>query len=126
MKPITEEWLKKAEEDYRVAVREYKADPVACHAVCFHSQQCIEKYMKALLQEKGISFAKIHDLDLLLKTCKDILPFLEDHREELIWLTTFAVEVRYHGLIVDEEDALKALNYMKKIRKILREALDLR
>lgn len=37
MKPLTKEWIKKAEEDYRVAVREAKARPGSYSAVCFHS-----------------------------------------------------------------------------------------
>ena len=52
MKKITQEWIAKAEEDYLVATRELKADPPALDAVCFHAQQCIEKYMKAYITGK--------------------------------------------------------------------------
>ncbi|MCM8784423.1 MAG: HEPN domain-containing protein [Candidatus Omnitrophica bacterium] len=120
MKEITKEWIKKAEEDYRVAIREFKAKPLACYAVCFHSQQCIEKYMKAILQENNVSFEKIHDLEILLSDCKKFTPSLENYREELIWLTTFAVEVRYPGFEINKIDAEKAINFMRKIRRILR------
>ena len=120
MKVITKEWIKKAEEDYRVATREFKAKPIACYAVCFHSQQCIEKYMKAVLQENKTFFAKIHDLEILLKTCKKFIPVLEKYREELIWLTTFSVEVRYPGFNVEKEDAKKSVVFMKNTRKILK------
>jgi HEPN domain-containing protein len=34
--------------------------------VCFHLQQCIEKYLKARLNEAGIPFPKTHDLERLL------------------------------------------------------------
>ena len=60
MKKITQEWIAKAEEDYLVATRELGAKPPALDAVCFHAQQCIEKYMKAILQENDIAFEKIH------------------------------------------------------------------
>jgi HEPN domain-containing protein len=120
MKEITKEWIKKAEEDYMVAVREYKSIPFPAYTVCFHSQQCVEKYIKAILQENGVSFGKIHDLEILLKDCKKFLPELENFREELIWLTTFAVEIRYPGFNVTKKEAKKALDIMKKIRKVLK------
>lgn len=48
-------------------VSEYRARKAPNYdAVCFHSQQCVEKYLKALLQEYNIAFGKIHDLPVLL------------------------------------------------------------
>lgn len=66
MKKLTMEWIKKAEGDYLVAKREFKSTPPVYEAVCFHAQQCIEKYMKAVLQENNIEFEKTHDLGSLL------------------------------------------------------------
>jgi HEPN domain-containing protein len=66
MKKITEEWITKAEKDYLVAIRELNTEPIVGEAVCFHAQQCIEKYMKAILQENDVEFEKVHDLDILL------------------------------------------------------------
>jgi len=55
MKPETQEWIEKAEGDLKVARRETQtADPVY-DAVCFHAQQCAEKYLKAVLEEHNIS-----------------------------------------------------------------------
>lgn len=42
MKKISEEWLKAAKDDLRVADK-IIADEVLTHMVAFHSQQCIEK-----------------------------------------------------------------------------------
>lgn len=120
MKTITKEWIKKAEEDYKVALREFKAIPLPCSTVCFHCQQAIEKYMKAILQENNTPFAKIHDLDGLLNDCKKFIPQLKVLREELIWLTAFAVGVRYPGYIAQHKDALKAVGSMKKAARVLR------
>lgn len=39
MKRITEEWIKKAEEDYIVAERESKAKPIIGYAICFHARR---------------------------------------------------------------------------------------
>ncbi len=65
MKPITREWVEKAEEDFRVARREQGARPAAHNAVCFHAQQCVEKYLKAFLQEHDLPFYRTHDLEAL-------------------------------------------------------------
>jgi HEPN domain-containing protein len=62
MKPITLEWIDKAEGDWFSAQREVRARKHPNYdAACFHSQQCAEKYLKARLQESGIAFKKTHD-----------------------------------------------------------------
>jgi len=52
MKVVVREWVGKAEGDFATAVRESRArkhpNP---DAVCFHAQQCIEKYLKGVLQQ---------------------------------------------------------------------------
>jgi HEPN domain-containing protein len=57
MKPITLEWIEKAEEDWHVMGNAYRArkNP-AYNATCFHAQQCAEKYLKGRLAEAGIRF----------------------------------------------------------------------
>lgn len=125
MKKITEEWIKKAEEDYLVATRELKFEPSALYAVCFHAHQCIEKYMKAILQENEIEFEKIHDLEVLLQQCRDIIPELEKNREKIIKLSTYAVDVRYPGFDVSKEEANICVEIMENIRKIIRAYFDI-
>jgi HEPN domain-containing protein len=75
MKPITAEWVKKAEGDWEVAQKAYRArkNPVY-DAACFHSQQCVEKYLKARLVEAGIAFTKTHNLLSLLNLALPIEP----------------------------------------------------
>lgn len=120
MKKITEEWIAKAEKDYLVAMRELSSEPLVPEAVCFHAQQCIEKYMKAVLQENDIEFEKIHDLEVLRKQCVPFIPELENLREELIKLSTYAVDIRYPGFEVSEEEAKECAEIMERIRKIIR------
>ena len=63
---VTREWVTKAESDLRAAV--YLLDPRVeqpTEAVCFHAQQCAEKYVKALLVFRGTDFLKTHDLEKL-------------------------------------------------------------
>ena len=119
MKELTKEWISKAENDQLVASRELKADPVVTDAVCFHSQQCVEKYMKALLQEHDIPFENIHDLEILLQRCGDLLPGLDIFRDDLIRLSTYAVDVRYPGPEVSLEEAEECARIMRDVRKVI-------
>jgi HEPN domain-containing protein len=67
MKPLVQEWIDKAEGDFATAGRDLRARKAPNYdSVCFHSQQCVEKYLKAYLQDAGIAFAKTHDLVVLL------------------------------------------------------------
>lgn len=66
MKAATREWVRKAEADYRGAKSLARSRPPLHDLVCFHCQQCAEKYLKALLEELGMGVPKTHDLDKLL------------------------------------------------------------
>ena len=57
------EWISRAEGDYFSALREHRARKHVNHdSACFHAQQSVEKYLKAVLVDLGIAFAKTHDL----------------------------------------------------------------
>jgi HEPN domain-containing protein len=48
MNRLTAEWVQKAEGDFLVAQKMLRARKQPVYdAVCFHSQQCAEKYLKA-------------------------------------------------------------------------------
>jgi HEPN domain-containing protein len=47
MKPITLEWISKAEQDWHVVQMSYRARTHPSYAaVVFHAQQCVEKYLQ--------------------------------------------------------------------------------
>jgi HEPN domain-containing protein len=60
MNKILSEWISKAEGGYLVAQREMKSSDGNCDAICFHSQQMAEKYLKAFLF-KNIELLELHD-----------------------------------------------------------------
>ena len=68
MKKVTREWVRKAEVDYRSADGLRRKEPPVHESVCFHCQQCAEKYLKALMEEVGLPIPKTHDLGLLLNS----------------------------------------------------------
>ena len=127
MKPATVEWVEKAEEDFVVAQRELRARKNPVHnAVCFHAQQCAEKYLKARLCEARISFAKTHDLVALLNLALRVEPLWEGLRPGLAYLTDFAAAFRYPGESADREAATEAFAYCRAFRAAARTALGLR
>ena len=65
MKPITEEWLSKANEDLDVG-REIIGKEHLTNMVAFHSQQAVEKTLKAVIEECDAPFLKTHNLQRLL------------------------------------------------------------
>lgn len=120
------EWVSKAEGDYFSALREYRArENVNMDSACFHAQQCIEKYLKAVLASRHIAFGKTHDLLPLLSACLPKSPFWETWTEDVEWLSQYAVLFRYPGESATREDARKAVSLMRKLRPQLREALSL-
>ncbi len=126
MKPITIEWVNKAEGDYTMLERESRARKNRNYdGICFHAQQCAEKYLKARLCEAGIEFKKIHDLVALLDKALVVEPLWETYREHLAYLSDFAVNFRYPGESADRVMALDARKRCRHFRRAAREALGL-
>jgi HEPN domain-containing protein len=66
MKPMTELWLKAAEDDLRVVAR-IASDEYLTHMVAFHAQQCIEKSLKAIIEEYELGHLRVHNLGRLFE-----------------------------------------------------------
>jgi HEPN domain-containing protein len=126
MKPITAEWVAKAEGDLAVVERECLVTQNPNYdGICFHAQQCAEKYLKALLCEAGVKFGKIHDLVALLDQVLIEEPTWESFREDLAYLSDFAVAFRYPGESANAETAADAQRRCRRFREAARETLKL-
>lgn len=126
MKQTTAEWIAKAEADFATMERECQAiEKPNYDGICFHAQQCAEKYLKARLCEADISFGKIHDLVVLLEQVLEMEPTWETFREDLAYLSDFAVSFRYPGESADEESAHDAQHRCRLFRDAVRESLGL-
>jgi len=127
MKPMTREWAAKAEGDFATMERESRARKNPNYdALCFHAQQCAEKYLKARLSETEIAFGKVHDLVALLEQALVIEPLWETYRADLAALTDYAVSSRYPGESADREAAMEARKRCKVFRRAARAALGLK
>ena len=125
MNKLLAEWISKAEGDYAVANREMQASGGNCDAICFHSQQTAEKYLKAFLFKNRVDFPKVHNLVELLELCLVIDSSLEACRDFLDRLDDYAVLYRYPGASADQSDADIAFRDAEKIRTIMRSKLDI-
>ena len=65
MSEARERWLAFAHEDLRVA--EIALPEGLFNQVCFHSQQCVEKALKALLAQSAVSLPRTHAISELIK-----------------------------------------------------------
>jgi HEPN domain-containing protein/predicted nucleotidyltransferase len=65
MRKVTQSWIGEAREDLESASILLKHEKF--RGACFHSQQCVEKALKAVILEKGRRPARTHDLVELLK-----------------------------------------------------------
>jgi HEPN domain-containing protein len=124
MKPLTQEWVKKAEADFLSVKRELRLrNRPNLDGACFHAQQCIEKYLKARLQEAERPFPKTHNLIHLLDLLKSIEPMWEAMRPGLNRLNLFSVQFRYPGRDATRDIAKEALKICREIRAVVRESL---
>jgi len=127
MKPLTCEWVEKAEGDWHTAQRELRARTLANpDAVCFHAQQSVEKYLKGLLQEREIVFPRTHALDLLAGLLLPGEPSWEELRPGLRKLSEGALALRYPGSSANLTLAREAVAICREVRRRARLGLGLR
>ena len=126
MSEIVAEWIDKAEGDWMVAEREWRARKnLSYDAVCFHAQQCAEKYLKARLQDAEVNPPKMHDLLALLDRTSSLEPAWGAFRDALSMLSEYAVKFRYPGESATREEAGEAIRAIRLFRKHVRPAFGL-
>lgn len=121
-----EAWIAYADEDLGSAKLLLKSKKPFLSAVCFHAQQCSEKYLKALLIFKDFDFPKTHDLVTLDSMCNQNGIFTGFDTQQLADLTKHAVQTRYPGNQPTLEDAQEAIKIATTVRKFSRTYLGLK
>ena len=87
------EWIEKAKEDLKMA--EYLLKGKFFNGVCFHSQQALEKILKAFLIFHKIIPKKVHTLVFLLEECSRIDSSLAKLMSEIKNMDRFYIAARY-------------------------------
>jgi len=122
---VAREWMAKGDNDLKNAAHTLKlGQRCPTDTVCFHSQQCVEKYIKAVLVILEIEFPRTHDIETLIslipKSIRLSLP-VEEQRK----LTEYATVMRYPGpyeqiSLAEAKQAVKLSRQVKlKILKLL-------
>ena len=126
MKRLTREWVEKAEDEF-AAVTTLARSRKRGHydAVCFHCQQCVEKYLKARLQEAVIPFHRTHDLPALLNMLMRAEPTWTRFDTVMNVLTDYSVDPRYPGLRTNKAKARQAVKFCREFRRACRLSLKL-
>ncbi|MCY3549346.1 MAG: HEPN domain-containing protein [Candidatus Poribacteria bacterium] len=125
MNPLTLEWIEKAEGDYRAAKWLQQAPDPVHDSICFHGQLCIEKHLKAWLQEANIPVQRAHNLEELLALIIPTLPVSSDWRPDFKRITGYAVDPRYPGDSRTAEDTEHAMRICDEVRQAVRTQLKL-
>jgi len=127
MMPMTSEWVRKAEGDFdviSVLLRSRKRGRY--DAICFHAQQCAEKYLKARMVEANAPFPKTHDLEMLLNLVISIEPLWAIFANEFRLLSQWAILPRYPGIDADRSKANAAVKTCRRFREVARLAFGLK
>ena len=85
--------------------------------VCFHAQQCVEKYLKALLVLNDVEFGRTHHISALLALLPpSIRPEMTPEEQERF--TEYAVTTRYPGDYdpITREEAKQAVQIARRVR----------
>jgi len=125
MNPLTLEWIQKAEENYDTAKWLQQAPTPNYNLICFLSQQCTEKYLKAYLQEADIPFTKTHNLGTLLNLIVPTIPAWQAWEDSLSTLSKHAGDFRYPGKSATANDAQQTMQVCTQGRQGVRAALKL-
>ena len=123
MNEAARRWLAFADEDLQVA--ELALGSSLWNQVCFHSHQCAEKSLKALMAERSGSPPRTHLTDLL--TFLEA-PALDELADELRSLEGFYIPTRYPDALPTspsealpgEQEAKEALTAARRVSDTIR------
>lgn len=90
--------------------------PKPLEIICFHCQQCAEKYLKSIIIQQGREIKKTHDLGSLIGILSDTLTIPNEIHTSCAKLTQYGVKTRYpQEFEISESHVVKALSDMEKV-----------
>jgi HEPN domain-containing protein len=119
------QWIEKADHDLLNAEHTLTlVDDCPFDTVCFHAQQCVEKYLKGWLAFRGIDVPRSHDLVVLLNLAMPT-GLRAIHTQDIQPLNRYTIEARYPGDWdpIDRSEAERAVTVARRVREIVRSFL---
>ncbi len=124
-KELVKEWFFIADKDLGSAIFLKNMKPVPLEIICYHCQQCAEKYLKGFLAFKEEKIEKSHDLILLNKKCREYNIDFKEIEDECLRLTDYGINVRYPFHInLTEYDMKIAIKDATKIKEFVSKKLE--
>ena len=125
LRKVAREWVNKAENDFKSAEYLLKmGKDCPTDTICFHVQQCVEKYLKAFLVSRGTDFPKTHDTkELIALLPAGLRPKLTPKEQRR--LTDYATVTRYPGDYeeIPLAETKKAIGTARRVRTEVRKRL---
>lgn len=103
-------WVEKAENDFRNA--EYVLtlkENCPFDTVSYHCQQCVEKYLKALLILRGVDFPRTHDLVVLFNLLREV-ETLTVQVQDVQPLNRYSIAVKYFDNLCPRSQSSQSLH----------------
>lgn len=119
-------WIHKAENDFKIGKDEMATHEPANDMVCFHMQQCSEKYLKAFLIFHDKEYPRSHNLEALLNLCSRIDQDFQELAELGVNdLTRYATSLRYGEEFYSPSpgEVNHAIELAEKVRVFVRKKL---
>lgn len=118
---IWQEWLGKADQDFRSLEALLKHREGSPSTGCFLAQQAIEKLLKAVLVFHDLELEKVHDLVTLANKVKRYEPEVSKFSKDLLNLTRYYIQTRYPGDYPELtwDDCQKAYDIAKDLKEFV-------
>ena len=119
---MARKWTEKAARDLLMAEHALTLPKDQCpfDLICFHAQQAVEKYLKAVLILRQVNVPRTHDLTELAGLLpKDFKLPVSPH--EIASLTPYAIQTRYPavGDEPDSEEAIQAVRIARRLKEAI-------
>ncbi len=123
--PGHKDWLRKALSDLKMARKGLVGDD-ELDCVVFHAHQCAEKTLKAYFVFKRLAVERTHDLEFLLKLCREHNAYFSALENDVIRLNPYGMFSRYPDdhFFVKRHEAEEALKIAKKIFEFVCSTID--
>ncbi|MEM5830454.1 MAG: HEPN domain-containing protein [Candidatus Aenigmatarchaeota archaeon] len=118
-------WINKAEKDIKLA--KLALDNDIFDYSLFHSQQAIEKFLKAFLVFHNKPLRKTHDIEKLIEMCKEIdAEFEKLYDMNIEKFYPIGIEVRYpeFEIEISEQEAKEAVEIAEKVKEFVMKKLE--
>lgn len=122
MKSVTADWIKSASSDLQT-IDAIIDNPDLTAVIAFHSQQCVEKCLKALLEEYGIEAIKTHNL-LTLKAAVEQKHPINLDEDLLSLLNQLYIGSRYPGEFGLSPTGLPTVEEAREFAQFAKEAME--